>query len=285
MLNGVCHWATISQSLNGTCFTVFLKFVPVINTLKVNDVDKLRFSASINDDGVRNIVNKHTRNYVSRTLETDVFFQTDKNDFIDYVVAYITIEFDTRVEKSGVLDDIVQKPRVRLNCFAKESQFEEFDLEPALYNMTVVNGRREIQVPVSISDVPFDKLVSEYKYVPIYSHNCSDEQTLPMTKLHACPFIKLRADEIEYDVRNGFLLLGMELTEKPPIKVLSMWEYEINENFIFICLEDFFDLQTGLVFSETVLSDKGSVLPCYLWSIGGLLYVYLLYLQIYYVYL
>ena len=257
---------------------MFLKFVPVINTLKVSDVDKLRFSASINNDGVRNIVNKHTRNYASRTLETDVFFQTNKKGFIDYVVAYIIIEFNTRVEKSGVLDDIVQRPRVLLNCF-RESVFE-FDLEPALYNMTIVNGRREIQVHTSISGVQFDRLVSGYKYVPSYSHNCSNEQTVLMTKLHACPFIKLRADEIEYDVRNGFLLLGMELTEKPPIKVLSTWEYEINENFIFICLEDFFDLQTGLVLSETVLSDKGYFLPCYSWYIGVLLNVYLLYLQI-----
>ena len=251
---------------------MFLKLAPVVNTLKVNDVDKLMFSELFNYDSVRN-------NYARRTLETDVFFQTDENAFIDYVVVYFIAEFDTHYEKSDILGDIVQYSHVRLYYVGK-SRFEEFYREPALYNMTVVNGRREIQVPASISGVQFDKLVSEYKYVPSDSHNCSDGQTVPMTKLHACPFIKLRADAIEYDIRNGFLLLGMELTEKPPIKVLSMWEYEIHENFIFICLEDFFDLQTGLVLSKTVLSDKGYFLPCYSWHIGVLLNVYLLYLQI-----
>ena len=264
MFKGTCIPG--SKPTNLTCFNVFIKLVPVVHTLKVNKIDKLRFAEDISDNDSKDFPDAeegNTGNQLGLIIETDIYFKTDKNDFIEYAVVFLVKEFGTRLEKDVFLNDILQQPRIKVSYIGE--MYKLFDLEPALYNITVVNGQKEIQVPMSISDLKIDRLVSEFRYVLSDSHTCSVDKMVTLTKVHKCPFIKLHTDEIEYDIQNGFLLLGVNVLKKTPVKVLSQWEYEIHDNFIFICLQDYLDVYNGLTLSDVFVSSVSAAQPLSFW--------------------
>ena len=264
MFNGACSPGF--KPTNGTCFNAFIKLVPVVHTLKVNKIDKLLFAEYLVDNGFEDISDADpdsTRNHQGLNLEMDIYFKTDKNDFIEYAVIFLVKEFGTQKQKDAFLNDILQRPRIKV--FYSGEMVKLFDLEPALYNITVVNGQKEIQVPASISDLKIDRLVSEFRYVLSDSHTCSADKMVTLTKVHKCPFIKLHTDKIEYDIQNGFLLLGVNFLKKTSVKILPQWEYEINDNFIFICLQDYLDVYNGLTLSDVFVSSVGTAQPRFIW--------------------
>ena len=196
LFNGVC--SSGSKHLHRTCFSVFLKLTPEHSLL--NKIDKLLFAEdiSIKDIKAGDEQPEFPGTYPVSALETDIFFKTDKTGFIEYVVAYIVQEFRASSDKNEILDDILARPSVDLNC---QEFYMAFEAEPTIYNITVSTGVANIKVPL-ISDRTFakvDRLVSELRYVPSESHICPAEQTVKLTNVHRCPYSKLRTDEIVYD--------------------------------------------------------------------------------------
>ena len=273
---GVC--ISGSEHLNRTCFSVFLKLTPEHPLLILNKIDKLSFAEDISNKsfGAVGVQPDNLGTYPVSTLETNIYFKTDKTGFIEYFVVYRVQDIRTSSDKNAFLDDILARPIVDLNY--REEFYMAFEVEPTIYNITVSNGVANIKVPLVLNGTfatKVDRLVSELRYVPNESHICPVEQTVKLTKVHRCPYIKLRTDEIVYDIQNGFLfILGGNSLEKKPVKVLPQWNYEMHESVVYICLEDYLDINNDMILSETLLPNGNAFQPGYSWYLA--LFIFLL---------
>ena len=251
LFNGECKldWEDIDK----TCFSLFIKLTPVNLPLPGYPaptrkyIIDLRFASDIHDKDF-NVQDVSLGDPMSgrSDVETIVFFKTNETDFVEYAIAYMVKTFKTSIDKRKFLEDIHKRPIVQINYWGE--LYMRFETELVSYNITITTDRAGIKIPPlpdeSLS-VKVDSLVSYTKYTKIRDIGCSEEKTIK--KLHMCPYFKIRTDEIEFDIRNGYLFIrGQNSLGKETAKVLSQWEYEIDNGNISICLQDYFDIYHGL---------------------------------------
>ena len=185
-------------------------------------------------------------------VKTILFFKTNKTAFIEYAVAYFVKMFKTSGGKRDFLVRIVERPLVAVEYH--NELFMSYSVQPALYNITITSEIATISISIISGEflhVNVDNLVSDRRFTE--TDVCPQEKTTANNKLHECPYIKLRTDEIVFDVQYGYLFIRrINFLGQKPAKRLSQWEYEIDNGNITVCLQG--DLDIYLACPNTLFS-------------------------------
>ena len=166
------------------------------------------------------------------------FYHLGDNSRLEYVVVYVAFDFTDILKSDQILTSLFQMPDV-------EVLFHEIDvifsLELTVYNMTLSDQEAKLLVPIGLNS--FDTLHSSYR--PDASRfSCSQKETVLINKLHFCPYIALGVDEIPHlsIIGNDLVSFVEAANDNQPLKLLTRWDYEIQDNKLYICLEDYFDI-------------------------------------------
>lgn len=217
------------------CFAMFIKLSVIRAAMSVTINDNLDLSVFVAD---LQIDLEHALGITNEMQIFQVFYHLGDTSRLEYVVVYVAFDFADVLKSYQILTSLVQLPHV-------EVLFHEIDvifsLEFAVYNMTLSDQEAKLLVPNDLNS--FDTLHSNYS-PDVSRFSCSQKETILINKLHFCPFIVLGIDEIPHlsIIGNGLVYSVETVDNNPPLKHLTRWDYEKQDNKLYICLQDYFDI-------------------------------------------
>ena len=230
------------------CYKTFIKMIPAehvgvpfLNYLRNESINLITEKQV---DGFKDIVSDMQFFYKPRGREGEVSF--------DYIVLYI--EFDFSVESSfSVNIEHILNLHGRTISVTAEDRTVDLHLELGSYNAVFSSLSAEIYV-TSQNDMSIVDILHTYlRQYPTFAFFCSGRQTVEISKLLGCPFIKIEFDELSMSLENGFLLVqGNPRFTKQFLR----WEYRVTENGVFICLDDYKIIYNAL--PKATLDSEGS---------------------------
>ena len=262
LFNAKCLIST--SNINKTCFALSLNVLPFPDypAQFIETFDKQTFIEHLHGMGLtpndeRPLVVFENSSRVT-DAETILFFKTDKSDLIEYAVVYFVKQFKTSGDKREYLDRIVARPILEMEF--KNEMFRRYTIQPALYNITITSEIANISIPIisdEFLDVNIDKLASDTRFTG--TDICPQEETVAINKLHVCPYIKLRTDETVFDVQNGYLFIrGRNALGQEPARLFPQWEYDFDDGYISLCLQDYLDIYHDMARPNNLVSKSNS---------------------------
>ena len=238
MFDGICRAG--SKTFNDTCFSVFVKLTPLPREkpLHLADIDFPLFAHVIK----YTLKEKYSSQGSAGTSSSQkdsfrIFYKTDNEGYVKYVVVYIQTSLQSSKEIYKFLDNLLQLPVIELN-YMFELYFE-FSVELALYNITESAQNTTVFIShgsyLCADEILSDTVISD-------SNICPHTDAVQLNNLYRCPYIILGIEEISMKIMNDFLYIpGYMVNDEYP-KVLSKSDYEIHDEKIHICLYDYLDI-------------------------------------------
>ena len=166
--------------------------------------------------------------------------------YIEYVVVELSVEVRST---PGMDTEIKINKNLNGNSFTVNDVTYVTELD---FYVTEHVTHAETSEPVEMLRVP-QADISVSKLLPLmYSkalqgdgvdgNVCSESTILPFSKMQFCPYIDIDLDEWDIEIENGFLTIEKELTAAS----FTKWEYEISEDILHICLDDFHSIYAAL---------------------------------------
>lgn len=183
-----------------------------------------------------------------------LFYKINTTGHIEYVVANIDSVFQTSTDKDSFLDDLMVLQHEVLRYAV---DVPGLSIELAMYNLTVSDRKTKIRVPNIINN-SFDELTAESDSLD--ENICFGVEPVQLSKLHICPYIKLRTGEIPMKIELDFLLFTDPDAGNAVIKTLSRWEYEMEGDSIKICLKDYLIINNAISRSHTNLPSSATTI-------------------------
>ena len=243
LINGVCTAKV--EANHSSCFGVFMKIIPF---------SSLRSLTPIEESYIRQaLVERISLLTVTQEL---FFYNMSDLDQVDFLIVYLTATL-TRDETLHnnlylFLDSVMQLDKDNITAFGRDFK-ATFSVELASYNITVFeNEVMKIFIPNSRDFTSFDTLESDLG--DLTNDTCLKEGTSILNKLYVCPFIGIGKNEISSGIENGVL----SLRKGDANKIFTQWEYEVEEDTIYICLDDFRELYNSMKssnFIDKVITD------------------------------
>ena len=222
--NGAC--SNKKKNKKKICSSIDIQLFPG-HDLEVYD----RFATALDLKHMLQYVNPHLKGTIKDFI---LFYKTNDMYHLQYMVVRIVSEFSNRNSMFDFLDLMVSTPHIAVQVMFERDML--FAVKLAMLNMDVFKHTAKLYVP-NISDMSVDELVSRVNV----SGTCTYNETLQVNKLHICPFVKLGMNEISVTLENDFLFV-QDISSDKLFKTFSKWEYEIHEDNIYICLEDYLDI-------------------------------------------
>ena len=262
-----------TKNETGACFAVFIKLTLTSYSISINKGD-ISLENSIRDTLISKIG-------ISGVEYVFLFFyHTDRLGLVDYMIVFQSIIFnDYSLTESSFVDSLMGIDDKIITIDISVDDYINFRLELSSYNIRFSADTATIDIQIK-SDRSITQLTA-----PIQSSdipNCHGRNMSVINKLYVCPFIKLNANEISSEIENGFLVIRKRTTSDATVKTFSKWEYDYNEDTIYVCLRDFQAVYNTLTMSTFNMNISASEslplhpkhilsLVCICLSIGSLL--------------
>ena len=92
----------------------------------------------------------------------------------------------------------------------------------------------------------FEILRQSFNFSEVYPAACATNNTVPITKLHRCPYVAIPKNALTTETINRHLRVFDDSTHSNLLKVLPSWEYDITKDTILICFRDYIDIYSAL---------------------------------------
>ena len=200
---------------------------------------------------------------------------------VDFMVVYLTVKSTTVWAMNTFVDAIMTLDNQTLTAYNRDVA-EPFSVQLALYNIAVSDNQSpKIYVYDATNlSTPITLYSSQEDWA---NDSCLNQNTSILNKLYACPFIKIDMTEMSSEIENGVL----SLRKGDASLILLEWEYEMEEDKIFICLDDYKELYSTIKTTDSnVIKSAGDVyakqvlsLVCVCFSIVCLLVTIVIYIS------
>ena len=246
LYNGECD--VYNQNLEeNACFSIFIKLTPTQNVALLTNFllcDEETFTRSLRKcfDEELGITNNSTGFLYFRKL--------DHFSHIDYLVIYAVFGFSSHSEKVYKVKRLIEKKYFTFIPLQVESLSFDLKLELSVYNLNFSDFNfpdvaAELHVTTDFR-TSFDTLTETFDSSSVRSAMCSANEKIALTRLHLCPFVKIPVRALSMKITNGFLCVYEDSDSSKIVKVLPKWDYDINDNNILMCLDDYLDLYNAI---------------------------------------
>ena len=231
LVNGRCIPRAInSTDFHSSCFGVFIK---------------LTLSREINPAVINNISLIHalTDKISNRGIITNAYFFYNMSPLLkqaDFMVVYLTVNSTTLWVMNTFVDAIMTLDNQTLTAYNRDVA-EPFSVQLALYNIAF-SGNQSPKIYVYDAtnlSTPITLYSSQDDWA---NDSCLYQNTSILNKLYACPFVKINMTEMSSEIESGVL----SLRKGDASRVFSEWEYEMETDKIFICLDDYKELYSRI---------------------------------------
>ena len=194
----------------------------------------------------------------SVVIKIDIFVDSEWNDrtqpYVDYFI--IKLLLIDPIYPNDMLEKLLLNVHQKTLRLAAGQERLFFELATYYENFNDA-GKRIIHVPLSnnhtsttlgwFSSIEFSK--NNVKY-------CNNFPLSSMHKTHVCPYVQLKSDEFVMDFSDEFLVLKSDdMTSK-----FSPFEYQLQNDSVFICLSDFLPFYHSLSTPETASVNRAGML-------------------------
>ena len=287
--NGMCISVEKIYS-NGTCFSVFIKLTPVPHEKPVRlvNIEKATLAFNIKSflkpghvtdrPGTRPGIFERAAESLYEQ-EFQFFYKASKTGHLDYVVVYINTVFQSRDDKNEFLEQLMSTKMLDVAYIWETEHVIAFSVELAVYNLTMSDQTTKVLIPsgdkISVDELTLDEDNPNASV-------CRNKEIVQLNQLHWCPYIKLDVHQVSVKIKMGYLRF-FNIFADNIIKVLSEWEYELHDDVIYICFDDYLDIyrimKVGnsnlMTFSEAVSQHIRHLMLCVIWLTCAMAFYYL----------
>ena len=226
--NGQC--ITNYRMTKSNCFATFVKMTPLQRSKELLDNVTHYFGTKVED-----VYSEKIPEYKEITEEFELFAATDTHRAIVYLVVHIMFNTNAESKIGSTFESLLLLDKITVTINLLDEEKATVKLEINVYNITDEDEETVVYVPNEINGT-VDKLR------PLYIHRsavakCSKTETIPYSRLHACPYIVLELSEISVSTNNDLLYINDGNIGENII--LKKWEYEIHGPNLHICLDAF----------------------------------------------
>ena len=231
--DGQCRSYNVSHD-NGNCITIFFNLTPVSDKISFHfdDVTNSEFQRELQLE-MRALLKD-----LNDLLEEFFLFAKQPSSEMDQVYLMFQTKF-------YFLD------RERIDIFSKIiGTFEDKSLVIDVNDHNVTFGSEIVSYSLALFDdtsvrtvrIPNDNTISYdiLERVSIVNRilglpwfRCLG--SLPFSKLDVCPFIELRHRDLQFEIRNGFLIIN----ESFLYQIFNAWEFKYGPSRLFLCVSDY----------------------------------------------
>ena len=244
LVNGEC--VQLNSEISGNqCFSVLLKIAPAKNVKRFSNLvrhDERAFVRNLRQD----LDDKLGLTSESSSLH---FLKEDRSGYIEYIVIYAVFVFNNVEEQMRAVDRIFGNIHIYTNPVGDERIFE-LELELVGYILSLTDYAFPItsaELRVTTGFQPgYETLRQIFNSSEVYPAACSTNNTVPITKLHRCPFVAIPKNALTTETINRHLRVFDDSTHSNLLKVLPSSEYDITKDTILICFRDYLDIYRAL---------------------------------------
>ena len=211
----------LDRKFSGLCFlvNVFVKFTPLKTRLQLNDI------------------------YKERTLVYDIIYFIKGNlDEYEYIEDF---QFFKKLIYQGSKSFVEY---LAVHIVMHIEYFHWYNLANLLHFHNKSVPGLGFNLKIASSGITKDLLLIEvYKNNGTLENACSERQKLHFNKVLLCPFIKINMNEMSMKIENESLVFE----ETTPYKIIAPWQYEVHNETVHICLEDYRSVHDTLPWYES----------------------------------
>ena len=239
--NGACLRG-FKRATNSTCFSAFVRLTPLSNSRHIE-------ASPFMNSQIQHVFMTNLSICNGTELELPVFSYANDLHRVQYFVVFIAVFIPAaNTDCFHFVDTLIALTSDNMNLTDTLGRPISFSLEPAVFNITFTRTYVEISVPhLSNSTVTTLKRGA----TEVLENLCDYTKLTEINKLFVCPFVILDVDDFSILVKNGFLFLANLDFPNKTLKTFSKWEYEIHDNELLICLDDFIELYNVMVDSKS----------------------------------
>ena len=270
--NGECVQLN-TEMVDNQCYSALFKLTPRQNLATFSDLvhsDEEAFS------GLLRPILKPNLGLVNTSIAFIHFLQEDHLGFIEHIVVYVVFVFHRSSEKMRAVDSLIEKVSFKYQSSIEGMDISvEFELEKAAYNLSFSDlslpyTTAELRVTTGLQS-GFKVLKRRFISSDVFPADCSPNQTIALTRLHRCSFVSIPLNALTIENKNGFLRVFDDRAHSKILKVLPKWEYDMKGSTVFMCLNDYLDINNALSVQK---SDQSCALSCHLFTLYSLVVVY-----------
>ena len=210
----------LDRKFSGLCFlvNVFVKLTPLKTRLRLNDVylvNRIIYFMKVSLDEYEYIEDFQ--------FYKKLIYQGSKS-FVEYLAAHIVIHIE----------------------YLHWNNLATFLLH--FHNKSIPVDHLDFNLKIASLGITKDLLLIEvYKDNKTLENACSERHELHFNKVLLCPFIKINMNETSMKIENESLVFE----ETTPYKMIAPWQYEVHDETIHICLDDYRSVYDALPWSES----------------------------------
>ena len=232
LVNGEC--VRLNSKISGSqCFSVLFKIAPAKYVNKVSKYmrrDEKAFTRNI----LQGLDDKLCVSSKSTGLH---FVKEGASVYFEYIVIYAVLFFYNVEEQIKTMDYLLGMINLYYNRYGVECIYFEgcqsFELDSELVGYKL--SFSDSTFPIILSELRvttgfqsgFETLKQSFNSSEVYPTTCSANNTLPITKLHRCPFVAIPKNALTTHTVNGYLRVFDDPVHSNILKVLPSWEYDI----------------------------------------------------------
>ena len=263
LLEGACA-PKIGYESDAACFDLFVLMTPMSELIHSSITNSLL-------DGIRNMLLNKARNF--NVIELHLYVKTSHDNMIDYIVAHMAV-----AETSETSVHNISELQIRLHDILV-TVYYNFEEDTLSFWMEIQSYTTTVSDNVLVLKVPNGKDMS-LELTPVYNYHkriSSYSECTAVKKLFSCTFVEIGLDELDFAIENDVLYFEKANDNNSNF---SKWQYDIHENKVHMCLEDFRHLYESVGYSnhrrtfradDTVSSEELVSFICICFSLVSLL--------------